>query len=139
MSGAGYRAVLLRGLAVWLLFMSIETVLGTLRTLHVEPVLGPLRARQIAFPVGLATIALVVYLAIRWISPRDTKQALTLGLLWAGLTFAFELAIGVFAMGLPVSAALADYDPRRGGLMALGLLALVLMPEAMRRLRPVPA
>lgn len=135
MSGASRHAFLLRGLAVWLLFMGIETVLGTLRTLYVEPVLGPLRARQIAFPVGLAVIALVVHLTIRWISPRDTKQALALGLVWAGLTFAFELAIGVFAMGLPVSAALADYDLRRGGLMALGLLALVLMPEAMRRLR----
>jgi uncharacterized membrane protein (DUF485 family) len=134
-NGGSRRAFLWRGLAVWLLFMGVETVLGTLRTLYVEPVLGPLRARQTAFPLGLAVIALVVYLTIRWISPRDTKQALALGLVWAGLTFAFELAIGVFAMGLPVAAALADYDPRRGGLMALGLLALVLMPEAMRRLR----
>ena len=133
--GAGHGAIVARGLAVWLLFMGVETVLGTLRTLYVEPQLGPLLARQLAFPVGLATIALVTFLTIRWIAPRDSRDALAIGLVWAALTFIFELVIGVFAMGLPAATALADYDPRRGGLMAFGLIALMLLPEAMRRLR----
>lgn len=133
--GAGFGAILFRGLAVWLLFMGVETIFGTLRTLYAEPRLGPLLARQIAFPVGLAAIALVTFLTIHWISPRDRRDALAIGLVWAALTFIFELAIGVFAMGLPVANAIADYDPRRGGLMALGLIALLLLPEAMRHLR----
>jgi hypothetical protein len=60
-------------------------------------------------------------------------------MLWAVLTFAFEAAVA-WTMGLSLAAFLADYDPRRGGLMLFGLLVLLFAPVLAARLpHPHPA
>ena len=50
------------------------------------------------------------------------------------LTSAFEVALGRLT-GVGWNRILADYDIARGGLMPLGLLAMVLTPWAVRQLQ----
>ena len=62
---------------------------------------------------------------------------MAVGVLWAILTAAFELGLGR-ATGLGWDRILADYDVLRGGLMPLGLLAMVFTPWAVWRLQRPP-
>jgi hypothetical protein len=143
--------MLWRALAVWLGMMGTETLLGIARAALLVPALSngrtsaaaDLLARRIGFGLGLSAILLWATLTHRWMTaarPRSGAALLAVGLLWATLTFAFELLIGramVGSGGWPALwARLAeDYHPARGGLMAFGLLAMALAPLVLARLR----
>lgn len=58
--------------------------------------------------------------------------------MWAGLTLAFEVLLGRLLLGYPWERIASDYDLPRGGLMPLGLLALILAPSLAGRIRGVP-
>lgn len=69
-----------------------------------------------------------------WIRIRSAWGALAVGGLWVVLTSTFEVALGRLT-GVGWNRILADYDIARGGLMPLGLLAMVLTPWAVRQLQ----
>jgi hypothetical protein len=96
--------------------------------------MGDLRARQTAVVTGTILIALMTWLFIRWIRPQGTHSLLGIGALWVLLTVIFELGLGRL-FGLTWQRLLADYDPRVGGLMIIGLLAMLCLPWIMARLR----
>lgn len=56
--------LLLRGLVVWLVFIIVESVLGTLRVLFVEPQVGTEVAQRIGLIAGSAALLAVAYLFI---------------------------------------------------------------------------
>ena len=57
--------------------------------------------------------------------------------LWMVLTFAFDAIVGRAFIDGSFSRVIADYDPRHGGFMLLGMLVLVLAPWCAARLRGV--
>jgi hypothetical protein len=123
-----------RALLVWLLIIGVESLHGTLRVLLVEPVLGSLPARQLAMPVGLALIFAITWLMIGWIGAREPGQLWRIGFIWVALTLAFETALGL-AQGFGLERMTEDYDPRRGGLMLLGLAGMAAAPWLAARWR----
>jgi hypothetical protein len=132
----GYLA---RGAGIWLVMMGVETMHGLLRTLFLAPALGDLRARQVSILPGAALLLLVAWALHRWLAAPSRGALLQVGLLWVLLTFAFECALGRLAFGYPWERVLAEYDPRRGGFMAFGLLWLAACPLLAARLhRPAP-
>lgn len=124
---------LLRGLIAWAVMMAGESGFAVLRTLFLAPVVGDFRARQIGFFAGAALILGVACLLIRWIGATTRGRLLAVGLLWAALTFAFEVAVGRLAIGLSAEELrgrmMEDYDPSGGGLMGFGLVVLVVSPS----------
>lgn len=104
-----------RGLAVWLLIMLVETMHGVLRGLFLAPRVGEDAASRIGWPVGLALVLAVSVLTIRWIGVTGAAPLLRLGALWAALTVAFEMLIGL-ARGLDQGQLLAALDPRTGSI-----------------------
>ncbi|MFL6193614.1 MAG: hypothetical protein ACJ75H_05550 [Thermoanaerobaculia bacterium] len=128
-----------RSLLVWLLIMAAESIHGTLRTIFLEPSLGGVRARQVAFFTGSAIIFGITLACIRWIGATLPRRLIGIGLLWVGLTAAFEAALGRLVMHLSWDRILADYDLSRGGLMAIGMLLMLLMPWLAARMRHVGA
>lgn len=130
--GAGY---LWRGLAVWLVIILAESIHGTARVLLLQPRVGDIRARQIAFFTGMALILTIALLFIRWIRARDARQLLHVGLLWMAMTLLFEISLGRFALGYSWDRILSDYNLPKGGLMGFGLLFLVIAPRLAARLR----
>jgi hypothetical protein len=124
-----------RTLLLWCTIMLAESVHGTLRELWLAPRLGSLPARQLAMFSGMAIIFAITWAGIRWLAPRDRSACLWIGATWVALTVAFELALGRLVLGYGWSRLLEDYDPTRGGLMGLGLAALLFTPLAAARLR----
>ena len=125
---------LLRGVAVWMVIVFVESVHGTVRRLVLEPLVGDRPARQIAFFVGMALIFLVAMLCIRWIKAPSIQALFAVGLIWMVLTAAFELGLGL-ALGYTWERILEDYDVSSGGLMAFGLLFMVFAPWLAMKVR----
>lgn len=121
-------SLFVRAIAVWLVIIGAETVHGTLRTLFLEPAIGGLAARQVSVLTGSVIIFVVVYLFSGWLKAVGTRDQILVGSLWAGLTIAFEIALGRFLLGYGWDRITEDYDPSRGGILWAGLLFLVLSP-----------
>ena len=81
--------------------------------------------------LAVAPLAAVVrlwagLLARRW-PLRNRRSALCVGVVWLGLTLAFEFGLGK-ARGMSAEKMLADYDVRRGRLWPLALLVVAASP-----------
>ena len=124
---------LLRVIAVWLLIMALESAQGALRRLMAgdDP---PVWLHQLGVVIGVLLIIAVTWTCLDWIRVRTPAAALAVGTIWVTLTLVFELGLGRI-LGREWTGILADYDLSRGGLMALGLLAMALTPWAVLRLR----
>jgi hypothetical protein len=124
--------VILRALLVWLLIIAAESVQGSLRRLLFDPDVEFV-VRQVSVLTGALIIFAITWACIRWLRIRSAVGALGVGVLWVGLTLAFEIVIGR-ALGLSWARIASDYDLLHGGLMPLGLVAMALTPWAARRL-----
>jgi hypothetical protein len=122
------RSLGLRALAVWFALMAAETLHGILRTLFLEPLVGGFRARQIGVATGAGIILLLAWLLTPWLDARGKGELLGVGVAWLVLTLGFEILLGRVVFGYGWDRVLADYDLRRGGLLGLGMVVLVLAP-----------
>lgn len=125
---------LLKGFAVWLILMAVESVHGALRELFLAPLIGNFRARQIAVCTGSLLILGVACLFVRWMRADTTRRLIAVGLLWLLLTLLFEFGLGRFVLDYSWERMTSDYDLSRGGLMSLGLALLALAPLIASRL-----
>ena len=113
---------------VWLVIMLAESLHGTIRVLLLEPYMGESRARRIAFFTGMVIIFAIAVAFIRWMRATGIRQLLSIGGLWAALTFGFELLLGRCVLDYSWERIFADYDLSRGGLMSVGMIFLILAP-----------
>jgi len=125
----------LRAFLVWCLILALEVVHGVLRTVWLVPLVGDLRARQIGVVIGSVLILLVAWLTIRWIGARTPRQLLGVGGGWLVLMLGAEGMIGRWLFGYPWSRIVEDFDPSRGGLLGVGMLALLAAPALAHRWR----
>ena len=131
---AGSGNYLLRALGVWFAIMCGESFHGAARVMLLQPRLGDLRARQVAFFGGVAIVFTISCLAVRWIGALSDRQLLATGCVWMLLTLSFELAIAWLA-GFSWERILSDYDLSRGGLMVCGMMFLIAAPLLAERVR----
>lgn len=124
---------LLRALLVWVLFIVAESAQGALRRILVAPDVQ-LAAREAGVLIGAVLIFALTWASWRWLRLRRAASAIGVGVLWAGLTAAFDLGLGR-ALGEAWSTLAADYDPQRGGAMLFGLAVIALAPWVVWRLR----
>jgi hypothetical protein len=127
---------MLRGLAIWLLIMAIETFSGTLRGIYLVPAVGERTASLIGWPIGALVVLAVTHVLFDWIALRGTASLLTLGVLWAVLTVGFEALIG-FARGMTPERILAGFNPLTGGLVVLTAAFMLIAPCLAAKLRGV--
>ena len=126
-----------RALLVWLIIISAETVHGIARTVFLAPLTGDFRARQIAVFLAIIIIFSITFLFIRWIAAKDRRELLIVGAIWVLLTLAFEFGLG-FLLGLPAERILEDYNILKGGLMPIGIIAMLFSPLLAARIRNNP-
>lgn len=131
MDSSFYRAII-----TWLLMMSAETVHGVARRIYLLPLLGDLRSRQWGVFVGSLIILIIATLCIRWIRPSSLRSLWWIGILWVSLTLSFEILLALL-FGIDTHRIAADYDPRQGGLMLLGMVILFLAPTFAQMIRPM--
>jgi hypothetical protein len=125
--------ILLRALIVWALFILAESAQGALRRVLFGPE-AALIVRQLSTGLGVIVLIALTRLTGRWLRLRSATDALSVGLLWATLTVAFEVGLGR-SLGLSWARIAEDYDLSQGGLMGLGLAALALTPWVTWRLQ----
>jgi hypothetical protein len=121
---------LARAVAIWLTLVAVESIHGVTRRLFVEPHLGDLPARQMSVLTGAVLIILVFWFTLRWLGPQPERSWWEIGVLWLTLTLAFEIGLGR-AAGMSWDRIASDFDPRRGGFLALGMLVILVAPRVL--------
>jgi hypothetical protein len=125
----------LRAFLVWCLILAVEVTHGIARTLWLVPLVGDLRSRQIGVVTGSLLILGIACLTIRWIATAGARQRLAVGLAWLVAMLAAEVLLARVAFGFPWSRIAEDFDPARGGFLALGMLVLAAAPTLAFRWR----
>jgi hypothetical protein len=126
-----------RAVAVWLLLMAAEVIHGIARTLWLTPLVGDVRARQIAVFSGSLLILLITSLTIRWLRVRTLRALMSIGVLWVVLTLAFEFGLGRLVLGYSWDRLASDYNVCERGLLPIGLLVMAMSPWLATRIRSV--
>lgn len=123
-----------RASLLWLAFLAMAILAGTVRQFLIAPAMGdtPARAACTALLCVLYSAAIRAFVLRLRIDTPSTR--LFLGLFWSGLTLAFEFGLGL-ARGLSWEAMLADYNMLEGRLWPLVPLTLMLAPLLARRKR----
>jgi hypothetical protein len=131
---AGTPFPLARAVGIWLTLVAVESIHGVMRRLFLEPPLGDLRARQVSVFTGAVLITLVFSFTLRWLGPQPVRRWWEFGLLWLALTLVFEIGLGR-AIGMSWDRIASDFDPRRGGLLAFGMLFILVAPRLLAQRR----
>jgi len=120
--------MLLRALLISMVIALAETVHGILRVRLLNRRVGDHRARQISVGTASIIIMVIAWLTMPWIAPASPGDARAVGVLWLAAMLAFEFSLGRLVFHLPWGRILADFDPRRGGLLGFGMLVLFFAP-----------
>lgn len=110
------------------MIMAAESVSGLLRELFLEVAFGDRVTHQVGVAVGSLLVIAITVASIRWMRVETTRWLLGVGVLWAVLTFTFDAAVSRVLVDGSFERVFADYDPRRGGLMLVGMTVLALAP-----------
>lgn len=126
---------LVKTLGVWFVLVAAAILNGLLREQVFNPALGP----EAALPLSGITLALAIFL-ITWLlvpvfGPLRPGTYLVTGLIWVGLTLAFEYLFGHYVLGKPWQAIHAVFDVGGGNLFILALLSAGLSPCLAGKLR----
>ena len=87
-----------------------------------------LRAHQLSCLTGSLLLGIYVWALIHIWRPGSSGQALAIGIIWLGLTVAFEFLFGHFARGFSWNELLHDYDILAGRLWVLVLVWVTVAP-----------
>lgn len=90
-----------------------------------EPLWGSLVAHQIGMSSRIVYISVFAYLLLRYVKKYDSKDLIQVGILWLGLTLAFEWG-GSFALGRPVQEILVGWNIFAGYMWPYVLLTYLL-------------
>ena len=123
----------LRAFIVWLLIAAAEVVHGILRMQFLRPLLGDLRARQLAVFTGSLLIVGIAWLLRRFLRAQTLRQQFAVGAAWVLLMVSFDVLLGRFVIGYGWDRVAQDFDPTRGGLLLFGLLVMLLAPWLVSR------
>ena len=120
---------------MWLGILLLASVNGAVRATWLIPRTGETAGRAISTIILCGLVFLVTWLTIGWIKPSSTGEALKVGILWLGLTLAFEFLVGHYVLGNPWSALLEDYDLSRGRIWIAVLIVTFFAPLWAGRVR----
>jgi hypothetical protein len=112
----------------WVPMVFIAIANGVIRQFGYGRFLSELHAHQVSCATGITLFYLYTWLlSLRW-PLQSSGQAFGVGLIWLGLTIAFEFVFGHYVMKHPWTRLLHDYDISKGRLWSLVLVAILLSP-----------
>jgi hypothetical protein len=94
----------------WFPMVAIAVGNGALRQLWYGRFLDELAAHQVSTLLGLILLGLYMRAVLRRWPPGSAARASGVGLMWLGLTVAFEFIFMHYAAGAPWDKLLADYN-----------------------------
>jgi hypothetical protein len=123
-------------LLAWLAMLAVSVGNGALREVSYGPLTDERTAHQLSTFSSIVLLGLLMWFFLRRWPPHSAGSALGIGLLWMGLTVAFEFLFFHYVGGHSWSALLANYDLAAGRMWVLVLLWLLLAPSLFRRWLP---
>src|SRR5262245_17305484 len=102
--------MLTRSLVAWFGLLLIAIANGALRVAWLIPRVGDYRGHVLSTIILCAGILFVTWLAIGWLRPSTSADAVVIGTIWLVLTVSFEFLGGHFLFGQPWERLIADYD-----------------------------
>ncbi len=117
----------------WLPMVLIAIANGLLREWSYGNYISELRAHQLSTLTGIVLFGLYIWLILRWFPPASAGQALAIGLIWLGLTVAFEFVFGHYVAGHSWSRLGQDYNLAAGRVWVLVLVWLTVAPSVFYR------
>ena len=128
-------SIFFRAIVIWLLIAAAEVLHGILRVRLLNCRVGDHRARQIGVFTGSAIILVIAWFSVPWIGASSSGQLLGVGVLWLALMLGFEIGFGILVFRAPWKRIAADFDFRKGGLLSIGMLVLLIAPVLVGKLR----
>lgn len=126
-----------RTVLVWLVMASVETAQGLIRRLVLAPLTGEVAADLAGLAVGIVLVLLIAWWSAGYVGAAQPADRLKVGGVWVLLTLAYEIFIGRL-LGLSWVQIARDYRLDQGGLLPIGLFAMLFAPmivDALRSLR----
>ena len=108
---------------------------GALREAWYAKRLSELQAHQISTASGVLLFCVYIWAVIRIWRPKSARQALAVGLLWLGLTLAFEFLFMHYVAGHPWSRLVQDYNVFAGRVWVAVLIWVAVAPSLFYRLQ----
>lgn len=127
--------MILRYILAWIPMIFIAIANGIIRELTYQKYLGELRAHQVSTITGVVLLGGYIWAITRLWHPESAAQAIFIGLIWLGLTIAFEFIFGHYVAHHSWSELLRDYNIFAGRLWLLVLLWTATAPLAFYYIR----
>lgn len=122
-------------LLAWIPLVFIAIANGLLREHFIALYLKELPAHQVSTATGLILFSIYMWITLKTWTPNSALQALGVGLMWLGLTVAFEFLFGHYVVGHTWSRLLQDYNILAGRLWVLVLIWVTLAPSIFYKLQ----
>jgi hypothetical protein len=119
----------------WFPMVVIAIANGALRVAWYGKQMGELQAHQLSTLSGVVLLGIYIGVVIRIWRPETPGHALRVGLLWLGLTGAFEFLFGHYIVGHPWSKLFHDYNIFAGRVWIVVLIWVTVAPYLFYRLR----
>ena len=112
----------------WISMLVIAVANGALRQLIFAKVMSEPRAHQLSTLIGSVVMGIFIWLIVHIWPPASGHQALLIGLIWLGLTVAFEFFMGLVLQHRPLAQVLDQYNLFAGRVWVLFLIWITLAP-----------
>ena len=119
----------------WLPMVFIAILNGAIREGWYGKHVTELQAHQISTVVGVLLFGVYIWALIRFWRPASAGQALTIGLVWFGMTVAFEFLFGHYVVKRSWRDLLHDYNLFAGRVWLVVLVWVTLAPYLFYRLQ----
>ena len=119
----------------WLPLVLISVINGVIREVGYKKYVGDLTAHQISTLTGVVLMGCYIWwLAGKW-EIESSGQALIIGVIWLGLTLAFEFLFGHYVMGHPWNKLFHDYNLLKGRIWVVVLIWITIAPLVFYKMR----
>jgi len=119
----------------WVPLVIIAIANGALREGVYGKYMSELRAHQLSTVIGVLLFGLYIRAFMRYMAPTSSEEALSIGLIWLGLTVAFEFIFMHFVAGRSWDVLLHDYNILAGRVWVIVLIWVAVAPYVFYRLQ----
>ena len=121
--------LLLRSFATGLAAAALEMAHGVFRVRVLNPRCGDRRARRVGVFTGSLLLFGLAWLSSPWVHPDGSRTgAMVTGGVWLLLLLALDIGVGRWVFRFGWRRIAADFDPRKGNLLLLGMVFALLAP-----------
>ncbi len=127
--------MLLKYLLLWFPMVIIAIINGSIRQFLYIKFLNELAAHQLSVLSGILFFAIYIWIITGFWKIESSAQAITVGLMWLGMTIIFEFVFGHYVMGNSWEKLFADYNIFKGRLWVVVLIWTAISPFIFFKLR----